>query len=415
MKFVSTIALGMALALGAGAVIGVQPAVAKEKPAKQKSFNLSKPVREAVAAAQAALTAKDTATATAKLNEAKAAATSPDDKYVVSSVMYDLGRQTNNMPMQQESIEAMLASGLVPPEQQASFNTAAGQMAFQAKQYPKAITYLDAAVKAGATDPNIQALLVEAKNSSGKPADAVETLEAAIAKQQAAGQPVPTEWYGRGLGIALGAKGVAPADQARLNASAGRLGQGLVSSNPSKSNWRDALLIYRDSNKVDPDQELDILRLLRVAGALKGERDYLDYVQATYLKFPGEAKAVLEDGSKAGFVSLTSGFGKEYYDLVKNKIAGDKASLGKTAGTGRAALATADAWMGYADYATAIELYKSALAKGGVDANIVNTRMGQALALSGQKDAAKTTFGTITGPRAGLARYWTIYLDKGSI
>ncbi len=55
MKFVSTIALGLALATGS-AVIGTAPAMAqKQKAAKAPKFDLSKPVREAVGAAQAAL------------------------------------------------------------------------------------------------------------------------------------------------------------------------------------------------------------------------------------------------------------------------------------------------------------------------------------------------------------------------
>jgi hypothetical protein len=37
-----------------------------------------------------------------------------------------------------------------------------------------------------------------------------------------------------------------------------------------------------------------------------------------------------------------------------------------------------------------------------------------ALARSGQKDAAKQVFSQVTGPRAGLAKYWMIFLDKSA-
>ena len=61
MRFVSTMALGVALALGGAAIVGVAPASAKEKAEKPgKGPNLSKPVREAVVAAQAALAKGDT-------------------------------------------------------------------------------------------------------------------------------------------------------------------------------------------------------------------------------------------------------------------------------------------------------------------------------------------------------------------
>lgn len=415
MKLVSTMALGLALALGTTAVIGVAPAMAaKEKKAKPVSFNLSKPVREAVAAAQTALAAKDTATAAAKLAEAKAAVANDDDKYVVGSVSYDLGRQTNNEAMQAEAIDAMLASGKVAAEQQPSFYLAQGQIAYQAKQFPKAEVALEQAIKLGVSEPNAYALLVEAKAQNGKPVEAVEALESVIAKQKAAGAAVPSEWYGRGISIALSAKQKDPATQAKLAASAGRLTESWISAYPTKTNWRDTLIIYRDMNKIDADQELDLMRLMRTAGAMNGERDYMDYVQVTYLKFPGEAKAVLEEGSAAGMINLNAGNPKELYALVKGKIAADKASLGKTAATGRTALANGDAYLGYGDWASAIELYRAALAKGGVDANVVNTRLGMALARSGQKDAARQAFAQVTGPRAGLAKYWMIYLDKSA-
>jgi tetratricopeptide (TPR) repeat protein len=414
MKFVSTMALGFALALGVTATLGVQPAVAKEKAAKPASFNLSKPVREAAAAAQKALAAGDTATAATQLAAAKVGASSPDDNYVLGSIAYDLGRKTNNLTQQLEGIDAMLASGKVDATQQPNFYLAQGQLAYQAKQYPKAETALDQAVRLGVSDPNAFALLVETKNQNGKPAEAVEALEGAIAKQSAAGQSIPTEWYGRGLSIALGAKPKDPATQARLGAASGRIAQSWIAAYPTKTNWRDALIIYRDVNKIDPDQELDLMRLMRTAGALKGERDYMDYVTATYLKFPAEAKAVLEEGSAAGYVNLGAGNAKEIYAIVKGKIAADKASLSKSASTGKNALSTGDAYMGYADWATAADLYRMALAKGGVDTNVVNTRLGMALARAGQKDAAKQAFSQVTGARAGLAKYWMIYLDKSS-
>lgn len=414
MKFVSTTALGLALAFGATVTLGAQPAMAKEKPAKPASLNLSKPVREAAAAAQKALETNDTATAATQLATAKAAASTPDDNYVLGSITYDLGRKTNNMALQIQGIDAMLASGKVDAAQQPNFYLAQGQLAYQAKQYAKAETALDQAIRLGVSDPNAFALLVETKNQNGKPAEAVEALEAAIAKQTATGQAVPNEWYGRGLSIALSAKQKDPATQARLGAASSRISQSWIAAYPTKTNWRDALIIYRDVNKIDADQELDLMRLMRTAGALKGERDYMDYVLATYLKFPGEAKAVLEEGSAAGFVNLGAGNAKEVYTIVKGKIAADKASLSKTASTGKNALSTGDAYLGYADWATAADLYRMALTKGGVDANVVNTRLGMALARAGQKDAAKQAFSQVTGPRAGLAKYWMIYLDKSS-
>jgi uncharacterized protein HemY len=412
MRFVSTMALGFGLALAATTVAGVQPVVAKDKPAEAKApnYKLSKPVRDAVTAAQAALKAGDAATADAKLTEAMASASTDDDKYVIGSVQYDVARSQNNLAKQGAAIDTMLASGRVAPETLPTFYFASGQIAYNNKDMAKAEQRLDQAIKAGLTDPNAFALLVEAKNQAGKPAEAIAVLEQAIAKQKAAGQAVPNEWYARGISIGYAAK-LAPQLE--------HLTQEWLAAYPTPSNWRDSLITYRDLNKVDPDYELDIMRLMRTAGALKGERDYMDYVQATYLKFPTEANGVIDEGVASGNIKLT-GNAAEVKNIVKGKLAADKTATQSAANdakagkaSGKLALGTADALYGAGDFAQAAEVYRAALAKGGVDANIVNTRLGAALARAGQKDAAKQAFAAVTGPRMGLARYWTVWIDNG--
>src|SRR3546814_2529756 len=84
--------------------------------------------------------------------------------------------------------------------------------------------------------------------------------------------------------------------------------------------------------------------------------------------------------------------------LSAGKASADKASLpklatqAKSAANGKLALGTADAYLGYADYAKPAELYHVALQKGGVEPNDVHTRLGIAIAPSGQKDAAAAAF-----------------------
>ena len=57
------------------------------------------------------------------------------------------------------------------------------------------------------------------------------------------------------------------------------------------------------------------------------------------------------------------------------------------------------------------EILAVALQKGGVDVDQVNTRLGIALARSGQKDEARKYLSAVTGPRADIAKYWMLYLD----
>ena len=404
MKYVAQSVLCLALICAAPAIAVAQKAPAPAAP------KISKEARPALAAAQEAIKKKDYATATAKLAEADGLAKSNDDRFMIGSLRLDLGKAQNDLNVQAAGIEAVLASGFLPPANVVAFNTAAGQIAYNNKDMAKADKYLTDAVAAGATEPNVYALLMEAKIATKKPAEAIAVLEKAIVAKPG-GVPIPDEWYARAIGIGY---------QAQLAPEVERISRARVAAYPSPVHWRDALISYRELNKVDTQYAVDLMRLLRAAKGLKGQGDYLSYVEDIYVKLPGEASAVLAEGVASGdIVMATNMTAKEFSDSVKGKIAGDKASLAAGAaqakgpsGTGPVALAMADAYFGYGDYAPAIELYRVALAKGGAQPDVVNTRLGAALALSGQGDAAKQVFATITGPRAALAKYWMVWIDQ---
>lgn len=414
MKMVSTITLGLALALSGVTAVAVQPAMAakKEKPAK---LELSPAVRTAVAEAQKAIGSdpkapKDLATATAKAAEARAAATTPDDKFYAGSVSYDVARGSNDVKAQGEALDLMLGSGKVPAANLGNFWQVRGRLAYEQKDYAKAEQAFTQALQAGESSSDTFALLVETKDKLGKPAEALAALEQAIAKAQAAGQPLPEAYYQRGIAIGYKAKLPDPVE---------RISQAWLKAYPSPSNWRDALITYRDLHKIDSDFELDLMRLMRTAKALKGESDYYTYAEQVYLKFPGEGKSVIDEGVAAGFLTLAPNSNiKSFSDTANARVKADQADLASAAAAaakaanGVSARATADSYLGYGDFAKAAELYKLALQKGGVDANVVNTRLGMALARAGQKDAAKQVFASITGPRASLAKYWLIWIDQ---
>ena len=76
------------------------------------------------------------------------------------------------------------------------------------------------------------------------------------------------------------------------------------------------------------------------------------------------------------------------------------------------ALKVADGYYGHGDYAKAADFYRLALEKGSIDANLANTRLGMALAMSGQRPAAEAAFKAVTGPRADLANFWLLWLSS---
>ena len=403
MKILHSTSIALALALGAAtASVVIAPAAIAAKP-KAPNIKMSDGVRNAIIASQNAQKSNDLATAQAKVNEAKAAIQTDDDRYVVGSQQYDLGKAANDAKLQEEGIGNMLQSGKVPAENQGQYYTAYGQLAYSNNDFANAENALQQAIQRSPADTQIYALLAETKFKLNKPAEAVGLIQQAADKGDAAGQPIPKDWFGRGLAIGMQAKQAAPV--AKLSVS-------WLKDYPERTNWRDALVIYRDLHPADPELDLDIMRLQRAAGALKGERDYAEYAEATYLKFPGEAKGVVDEGVAAGAINLAQSRSlKELSTIAGGKVAADKASLKKSAPTGRTALGIADAYASYGDYASAIEMYDKAASLGGVDANMVNLRKGAALAKSGQKDAAKQVLAQVTGPRADLAQFWMVFID----
>ena len=79
---------------------------------------------------------------------------------------------------------------------------------------------------------------------------------------------------------------------------------------------------------------------------------------------------------------------------------------------GRIASNTADAFLSYGQYDKAAKLYRTALQKGSVDANVVNTRLGIALALGGHKAEAEAAFKQVSGARTDLAGFWLLWLSQ---
>ena len=81
-------------------------------------------------------------------------------------------------------------------------------------------------------------------------------------------------------------------------------------------------------------------------------------------------------------------------------------------GTGAVARAAADNFYAYGQYAEAATLYALALQKGGEDPNLVNLRLGAALAMAGRRPEAEAALRLVTGPRADLAGFWLTWLSR---
>jgi hypothetical protein len=417
MKFVSTTALTLALALGAVAVTGATPAAAKKKDdaAAANAPKYSDGFRKVAPAVQDALAKKDYATAKAGLPAAQAAATTDDDKYAAAMFGLQIAQGTNDQAGISTAVDALLATGKAPQELQVQLYTVQAQNAFNAGKLDVADRAFTQVNQLKPNDPEILISLAAVKSRQNQSPAALQFTDQAIAAQKAAGKPVDEDWYRRALSIAYDAKNAQ---------GVVKYGQQLVDAYPRADIWRIGLATYRDTSQLDPQTNLDLLRLMRVTNSLAGERDYYELANSALNRgFPGEAQAVITQGTTSNMVDnkalATSKALAEVKQLASSKTAADKASLpaadkrARASADGKQALSTADAYMGYGQYAQAIDLYQVALQKG-ADANLVNLHLGEAQTQSGDKAGAAASFAKVTGPNQAVAQYWAIYAAKGS-
>lgn len=426
MKTMSRVAFAAALMAGAAGVAVSTPAIAKEKKqeAGAPALKLSKDVQNAAAAAQTAIGAKDFATAATQLSTAQAAAKTDDDRYIVAALQLQaeaVKLQDARAANQQVSeaglkapLEALIANPKTPAVDVAKYNYQLGIMAANAKDSAGAINYFQRAQQLGYNDPNLPLQMVKLKMDAGDVAGGAAELEKAIDAQTAAGQKPSEDLY---------KYAIAQTNKKRMGPQTANWIKKWVVAYPTARNWRDGIVTYgmtqQSAVTLDKGQKVDLYRLMRASKSLADQYDYETYAQWTYdLGLPYETKTVLEEGKASGKIPASSASANDLMRVANQAVASEGSlapveAKAKSGANGRIALNTGDAYLGMGNYAKAIELYRVALQKGGVDADTVNTHLGIALANSGDKAAAKTAFAEVKGaPRSDIASLWSVYLDN---
>ncbi len=405
----SRIALGVVLALGGVSAIATIPAAAQTFGTTIEP-KLSKTERAGLAPLVAAVQAQNWVAAAAALPAAESAASGPYARYLVASHRFAIAAGRNDPAMQQTAVEALIATGGVPAADLPTLYKARAAFSQRSTDARRHEAGLSAFLQDSPNDVEALTALSEIKETLKKSPEAIRLLDRAIELRRAAGQPVPEGWYKRALRLSYDSK---------LPAESLKYAKMLVGAYPTAVNWRDAVYVYRTLGNPDPAAALDAMRLTRTAKALSGERDYLELAQAlTSNGLAPESKAVLDEGVAARMVDPAEGQFKALIASSSKEATAQRAGLSArqtkaaAAATGTDALAVADATFATGAYAKAAELYQVALAKGGVDAALVNNRLGIALALAGQKAEAETALRAVSGPRAELASLWLLWLSQ---
>lgn len=423
MKSISRAAFAAALMAGAAGIAVAPPAIAQKKAEQEApKLKLSKDVQNAASAAQKAIAAKDYATAQTQLTAAQGAAKTDDDRYIVAALQLQAeaskmqdARAANQQVSDQglkAPLETLIANPKTPAVDVAKYNYQLGIMAANAKDSAGAINYFQRAQQLGYNDPNLPLQMVKLKMDAGDVAGGTAELEKALDAQVAAGQKPSEDLY---------KYAIAQTNKKRMGPQTANWIKKWLVAYPTAQNWRDGIVTYgltqQSAVTLDKGQKVDLYRLMRTSKSLADQYDYEIYAQWAYdLGLPHEAKAVIDEGKAAG--KIPAGGAADLLRVTNQAIASEGSlapveAKAKAAANGRIALNTGDAHLGMNNYAKAVELYQVALQKGGVDADVVNTRMGIALARAGDKAAAKAAFAAVkTAPRADIASFWTLYLDN---
>lgn len=381
-----------------------QPAQNAEQ-AKGPQIKLSGKAQKAIVDLQTAVKANDVANIPAKVQAAQAVAQTKDDHYAIAQLQLQAAVASKNNAAAAQAVDAIAASGFLPAPRVAELYNAVGVQLYNAKQYDQAASYFQKSVALNPQDAEAQKLLAEAFNSEGKRAEGAAALQKVIAMSSTGGRKADEALYKRALGMAYEAK----------SPTAIELGREWVAAYPTPDSWHNALAVYRNMGNPDPQSALDIMRLARATKSMQGTADYNLYAAETVNASNfGEAKAMLAEGLASGQIKASDPVIADIQKALKGK-AGPTASELATREAGAkvpsAFLRIGDAYYGAGNYAKAAEMYRQAAAKG-FDPNVANLRLGEALALAGDKAGAAAALGKVGGPQSEIAKFWLVYANR---
>ena len=374
-------------------------------PMPKEAIAPSKQARKALFELQTAVNAKDVANIPAKIAAAQAVATTKEDKYLLGQMELKAAAASSNTAALADAVNVIAGSGYAGPAETAKLYEVLGGEYYKAKQYDQAAAQFQRAATADPSNSKYPLLIGEVQMAQGNNAAAAAVFQKAIQTSVAAGQKPSEDIYKRAVQAAYDGNVPAVTD----------LAKSWVAAYPGPDSWHNAVAIYRNRERPDVEGTLDLLRLLRQTGSLT-TRDYALYASsaAEQLNY-NEAQAVIDEGLANNKINMTDPQFGQIIPPLKSKpkaTAADLATASKTAVNGMALLRIGDRYYAMKDYAKAVDMYRQAMGKPGVDPNLANLHVGMALAASGDKTGAAAALKSVGGAQAGIAQYWLIYVQN---
>ena len=426
MKLVSKFALALSLVAVSAAPAAF--AQSNEKPKKEKKGkeaaaapkkNYSKPFIAAyVPVADLLNKTKDAVAAKTEFPKVVTAIGNDDDRYEAGILAINIGAVLKDLAFQEQGIDLLIASASTPADLKREYTFRKGAIAYDGKKFADAEKNMLDAYNLGHRDNNIELLISNAMSQQSKDAEAIVWIGKAIDASKAAG-PVNKTYLVRAAILSAKAKNYA---------GAANFYKDLIIAENNPDYWHDALAFFDRSRDFNPEETLDIMRLMRATDGIRFQQEYAGYLDSlSYIgvRYPAEAVSLLDEGFAKGLISRNNVTFSERYNEAKARLAEDTRTLAGTIAPAKAspkgmlASLTGDSFFSHKDYKTAKEMYETALSKapvldkdGGDQTDRTRFRLAMSKTMLGDYVGAKADFDTVTGAnRKAIAEYWVAFIN----
>ena len=362
------------------------------------------------------LTEKNFGEVQSRVTQAEAfPAKTPYETYVLDRMKLSLAAATSNDALLMSSLEAVIASGKLPPAEQPEFVLALGNAYYNAKNYPKAVEAFTRYQKESTTPAKATPALIRSYYFSNDYATAKTLLVPVIADTEKAGKTPSSEDL-----VLLGSSALKVKDNAVYLSTLEKL----VTYYPTDNYWTDMLHRMASKPGFNAAHDIDMLRLQSMAQKQMAPEEYVELAELDLQAgFPTEAKKVVDAGYAAGVLGTGASAAKHKQlrdrankgaaDDAKNIAAGEAGAAKAKDGVGLVNLGYAYVTMDQFD--KGIPLMEQGIAKGiNKRPDDYKLRLGIAYAKAGRNPDALNTFESVKGDDGGadLARYWAMWVNR---
>lgn len=396
------------LKLGATALAGVFLATGAMAPVAmaQPIAQISKAMGPVYNEANTAITAKDWATAKAKLNQLYPLAKTPQEKLAVEQLRVNVAANAQDWTAMVAAVKAIEALNLLPA---ADMKTYRGVLAESYRNLGDTPNYL-AAHKAyidqyGATHEVLASFANEAAKANDN-ATAITYVDKAIAAAKSGGAKAPEPYYRLKIRATQ-----AGGDKAAV----AKVLEEIIPEYPKDEYWSQYIGRAQSAANYGPVVHLDLYRALKGAG-MKLTAQQISFAADTAIDrgLPNEALTLLDaDGAPRGDVDVKN------LETARTQAPKDKAGLAAETtsaiakGDGEVIAVLGEAYLTYGEYEKAAEVLQTALDKGVGDAgkaDVTRLHLGIAQLRMGNKDAARATWAAVKADNGAteLAQSWIL-------